>query len=48
MILEPRVVSAADEASTELADMTRRFWASVALTVPLVFIEMSEMDSGSL
>jgi Cu+-exporting ATPase len=43
MTLEPRVVSAGDEPSPELADMTRRFWISVALTVPLMLIEMSGM-----
>ncbi len=31
MTLEPRVVSSGEEASPELADMTRRFWISVAL-----------------
>jgi Cu+-exporting ATPase len=44
--LEPRVVSAGDEVSPELADMTRRFWISVALTVPLAVIEMSDMIPG--
>jgi YHS domain-containing protein len=37
---------AGDKASSELADMTRLFWMSVALKVPLVFIEMSEMIRG--
>ena len=46
MTLEPRVVSAGDEPSPELADMTRRFWISVALTVPLMVIEMSGMMAG--
>jgi Cu+-exporting ATPase len=46
MTLEPRVVSAGDEPSPELADMTRRFWISVALTVPLMLIEMSGMMAG--
>jgi len=43
MTLEPRVVSVGEESSPELADMTRRFWISVALTVPLMLIEMSGM-----
>src|SRR5208282_426527 len=46
MTLEPRVVSVGDEPSPELADMTRRFWISVALTVPLMLIEMSGMMAG--
>ncbi len=46
MALEPRVFSAGDEASPELADMTRRFWISVALTLPLILIEMSDMIPG--
>ena len=46
MTLEPRVVSAGEEVSPELADMTRRFWMSVALTIPLIAIEMSDMISG--
>ena len=46
MTLEPRVVSAGEEVSPELADMTRRFWISVALTIPLIAIEMSDMISG--
>jgi len=39
MTLEPRVVSAGDEPSPELADMTHRFWISVALALPLILIE---------
>ena len=46
MTLEPRVVSAGEEASPELADMTRRFWISVALAIPLILIEMSDMIPG--
>src|SRR5271156_3937180 len=46
MTLEPRVVSAGDEPSPELKDMTRRFWISVTLTVPLILIEMSGMMAG--
>jgi Cu+-exporting ATPase len=47
MTLEPRVVSAGDEVSPELADMTRRFWVSVALALPLILIEMSDMIPGN-
>ena len=43
MALEPRTVTAAAEENPELRDMTRRFWVSVALTVPLLAIAMSSM-----
>ena len=46
MTLEPRIVSGGERASPELADMTRRFWISVALTLPLILIEMSDMIPG--
>jgi Cu+-exporting ATPase len=36
MALEPRVVSAAEEENPELRDMTRRFWFSLVVTVPLL------------
>ncbi len=40
MALEPLQVSAVDEPNPELTDMTRRFWIAVALTVPVVVLEM--------
>ena len=41
MALEPRAVTSAEEPENpELADMTRRFWVSVALTVPLLVLTM--------
>jgi P-type Cu+ transporter len=43
MALEPRTVTAIEEENPELRDMTRRFWVSVALTVPLLALAMSEM-----
>ncbi len=43
MALEPRTVTTAAEANPELRDMTRRFWVSVALTVPLLAIAMGSM-----
>jgi P-type Cu+ transporter len=46
MTLEPRVVNLEEGESVELADMTRRFWVSVALTIPLQFLAMSEMILG--
>ena len=46
MALEPRTVAAAEEANPELVAMTRRFWISVALTVPVLLLGMSDMIPG--
>jgi P-type Cu+ transporter len=46
MTLEPRTVTAAEEDNPELRDMTRRFWVSLALSAPLLFIAMAEMVVG--
>ncbi len=46
MALEPRVASADEEPNAELVDMTRRFWASLVLTIPVFLITMSEMLPG--
>ena len=46
MALEP-VSGVADEQNPELEDMTRRFWVSLALTVPVFAIAMAEMLPGS-
>src|SRR5512146_1205903 len=43
MALEPRTVTAAEPDNPELRDMTRRFWISLALTVPLLAIAMGHM-----
>jgi Cu+-exporting ATPase len=43
MALEPRTVAAAAEENPELRDMTRRFWVSLALTVPLLTVAMGAM-----
>ena len=43
MALEPLEPIAEDEPNAELADMTRRFWVSLALTVPLLILEMGGM-----
>jgi len=49
MALEPFEVTAADEGpSGELVDMTRRFWVSLALTVPALAVAMSEMVAPAL
>ncbi len=46
MALEPRTVSAEDQENPELRDMTRRFWVSVVLTIPLLAIAMAPMMGG--
>ena len=40
MALEPEMPSAADEPNPELADMARRFWIGLLLTLPVFVIEM--------
>jgi P-type Cu+ transporter len=45
MALEPRTVSLEEEENPELVDMTRRFWVSVVLSIPLLVIGMSEFIS---
>ncbi|MGE3541506.1 MAG: heavy metal translocating P-type ATPase [Candidatus Tectimicrobiota bacterium] len=47
MALEPTSVTAEEEVNPELLDMTRRFWVSIALTVPLVLFAMAEMLLGA-
>ncbi|MCH7939803.1 MAG: heavy metal translocating P-type ATPase [Candidatus Marinimicrobia bacterium] len=47
MALEPRTVTLDEEANPELVDMSRRFWASTALTLPLLVLTMGEMLTGS-
>jgi P-type Cu+ transporter len=46
MALEPRTVTLEEPPNHELVDMTRRFWVSVALTVPLLALAMGEMLLG--
>ncbi|MBP2686825.1 MAG: silP, partial [Deltaproteobacteria bacterium] len=46
MALEPRTAAAGEEENAELVDMRRRFWISVALTVPLVAVAMGEHLPG--
>ena len=41
MALEPRAVSAEEAPNDELISMTRRFWFSVAATVPLLLVAMA-------
>jgi Cu+-exporting ATPase len=42
MALEPRTVSLEDESNPELVDMTRRFWISAALTLPIALLALTE------
>ena len=46
MALEPRTVTLDEEENPELADMSRRFWISLALTTPLLAIAMADMLPG--
>jgi Cu+-exporting ATPase len=46
MALEPRTATVEEEENPELVSMTRRFWFSVALTVPVLFLGMSGMIPG--
>jgi P-type Cu+ transporter len=46
MALEPRIISLAEDDNTERKDMTRRFWVSLVLTVPVLLLAMSEMIPG--
>ena len=43
MALEPLEVTADEGPNQELVDMTRRFWVSLALTVPVLALAMGEM-----
>lgn len=46
MALEPVVVSAEPGHNHELADMTRRFWIGLVLTVPVLALEMGAHFTG--
>ncbi len=46
MALEPRTVSVEEEQNPELASMTRRFWVSVALTIPILVVAMADVVPG--
>ena len=45
MTLEP-LVATTEEGTAEIDDMSRRFWVSVVLTAPLLFVTMSEFVPG--
>ena len=46
MALEPELVSAKTQPNPELADMTRRFWIGLALTLPVFALEMGGHLTG--
>jgi Cu+-exporting ATPase len=46
MALEPRTAIVEEVENPELAMMTRRFWVSVALTIPVLALGMSSMIPG--
>ena len=46
MDLEPKEVSLEEGDNLELRNMTRRFWISLALTVPVFIVAMGEMVPG--
>jgi Cu+-exporting ATPase len=46
MALEPEIVSSDTGPNPELADMTRRFWIGLALTLPVFALEMGGHLTG--
>jgi Cu+-exporting ATPase len=46
MALEPLTITAEEPENEELRDMTRRFWASVVLTIPTLAIGMADLIPG--
>ncbi|MBX9628851.1 MAG: copper-translocating P-type ATPase [Gemmataceae bacterium] len=46
MALEPRTVTVDEPPNPELADMRRRFWWGLALTVPVFLLAMADMLPG--
>ena len=48
MALEPRTVSLEEEENPEYADMKRRFWVSLILTVPELIASMTGMVHGAM
>ncbi|MDQ5870683.1 MAG: HAD-IC family P-type ATPase, partial [Acidobacteriota bacterium] len=46
MALEPRTVTLEEEENPELTDMTRRFWVSALLSIPLLIIAMGHLIPG--
>ena len=46
MALEPQTVTLEEPRNVELTEMTRRFWTSAALTLPLVVVAMADLLPG--
>jgi Cu+-exporting ATPase len=46
MALEPRTVAVEEGPNPELVDMSRRFWTSAALTLPLLLVAMRDIIPG--
>ena len=46
MALEPMTVTAEEEKNPELEDMSRRFWVSLVLSAPVLFLAMSDLIPG--
>ncbi|MFQ5619778.1 MAG: heavy metal translocating P-type ATPase, partial [Rhodospirillales bacterium] len=46
MALEPVTVTVEEEANPELVDMTRRFWVSLVLAVPVFVLAMADLIPG--
>jgi Cu+-exporting ATPase len=46
MALEPRTISLEEDSNPELKDMTRRFWISAVLSLPLLILAMADMIPG--
>ncbi|MCH7477294.1 MAG: copper-translocating P-type ATPase [SAR324 cluster bacterium] len=47
MALEPRTLTAEEPVNPELLDMTRRFWVSLALSLPVLAISMAHLLPGN-
>ena len=47
MALQPRTVTAEEAPNPDLIDMTRRFWVSVALAIPVLILAMGHMIPGN-
>ena len=48
MVLEPMEISVEDTENPELINMTKRFWISTALALPLLIITMGGMITGGM
>jgi Cu+-exporting ATPase len=47
MALEPRTVTVEEAPNPELADMSRRFWVGLVLSLPAVLLAMADMVPGA-